>query len=332
MKSPSLEIAFPPEIDISPPTFALPIASLSDFDGPSSFSPYDRLVSTALIPIPPTTPSSDSLPPSPRSSSQLLLTSSPFLPVQFARVPPLPTNDEWIRSLPPARDPWSEFSTVRSPLKADVIDYYLHRLPGFKDSLYTRLSHQVRFGWDLGLRGPVERPFFPDNASNDDAAVRAIDQEVANDIRQGWLAGPYEREKLQEEMGINFRSNPLSVVPKFSLPGEPQRYRMIENCSFPWEEDSNGFASVNSHLSAQFSPSRHLRLATFLDLMRRLPSHARVWVGDLFSAYKQLSILPSQRPWHGILWRDQFFFRTTPCFGGRTTPGVFVCSSAFTFL
>ncbi|GAA5873405.1 hypothetical protein JCM1840_007373 [Sporobolomyces johnsonii] len=153
--------------------------------------------------------------------------------------------------------------------------------------------------------------------------VAAVDDSSRKDVEKLRLAGPYDASFLASALRLHFCSSPLSCRLKYTPPGKPQKRRIIENLSFPYQPSPKGTSSVNSSLSSSDYPSRWTKLTTFLDALRHLPSQSTVMVTDLTDAFKQLPIHPSQRPHHGISWRSKIFFRKTPSFGGRTTTGTF---------
>ncbi|GAA5928137.1 hypothetical protein JCM1841_006142 [Sporobolomyces salmonicolor] len=226
-------------------------------------------------------------------------------------------------SLPPHRPPSDELYHNPSRLDAAAFEKYLSRLPHYDTSTYTTIPEQIRRGFHLGINFPVLEPYFPPNAAMSDVEIEAVDDSIRKDVAKLRLAGPYDPSTLTSTLGIHFRSSPLSCRLKYSPPGKPQKRRVIENLSFPYSPTARGTTSVNSNLDSADYPSRWTKLSTLLDALRRLPPASTIMVTDLTDAFKQLPIHPSQRPHHGISWRGKLFFRKTPSFGGRTTPGTF---------
>ncbi|GAA5931264.1 hypothetical protein JCM1841_000878 [Sporobolomyces salmonicolor] len=262
------------------------------------------------------------------SSSDLptpILSHSPRLtPVGPAEPPSRACSDQqFFESIPPAADPFVELYHNPSKLNADVFDRLLSLLPNHELSPYVSVPNQIREGFHLGINIPVVELYFPPNASMSPAEVAAVDEGIRQDVLKRRLAGPYDPLWLAQTLGILFRSSPLSCRRKYTPPGKPQKLRTIENLSFPYSPTPGGTRSVNSNLSSDDYPSRWTRLSTLLDAVRRLPRDTTVLVTDLTDAFKQLPIHPSQRPHHGVHWRGKLFFRKTPSFGGRTTPGTF---------
>ncbi|GAA5918579.1 hypothetical protein JCM1841_002258 [Sporobolomyces salmonicolor] len=221
------------------------------------------------------------------------------------------------------KPPLEELYHNPSNLNACAFEKYLARLPHVEASPYRSIPVQIRQGFHLGICFPVVEPYFPPNAEMTDAEVEAVDDSIRKDVAKRRLAGPYNPAFLAATLGIYFRSSPLSCRLKYTPPGKPQKRRLIENLSFPYQPSAGGTTSVNSNLDSTEFPSRWTKLATLLDALRRLPAASTVMVTDLTDAFKQLPIHPSQRPHHGIVWRGALFFRKTPSFGGRTTPGTF---------
>lgn len=170
---------------------------------------------------------------------------------------------------------------------------------------------------------PVAQSFYPPNATLEAPQIRAVDDSIRTDLERGRMAGPFDVSELERATNLNFRSNPISAAKKDTPPDQPQRWRLVENLSYPYKMLEDGTVSINSLLDSTRFPSRWTKLVTFLDFMRRLPPGSMILVADLEDAFKQLSIRPEQRPFHALIWRGKAFFRKTPSFGGATTPGVF---------
>ena len=292
-------------------------------DPPPSPTPQHN---TALSPLPTTpllpiqnslTPTTEetSFPPSPTSSPSPTTTLSPLL---------IPTDQEWLSTLPPAKDPLWELYDVVSNLKADGFAYFIPRLPNFEESPFLTIPRDIKEGFDLGIRSRIEEIFIPENYEMPPAAILGIDRNIRRDLERGRLAGPYDPHFLYQEIGVPFRSNPIGAVEKDTPPGEPQKYRDINDLSFPHDSRQNLPNSINSELDPDFVPCKWTKLKTTKDWIRRLPPGAEVMVTDLSEAFRQLPLHPSQRLHHGIWWRGQFYWHKAPNFGGRTTPGVFV--------
>lgn len=291
-------LASPSPPALSPETRVRPAAR------PTAVSP----LASACAPCPEPPPSAQHTTPSPSRDSAA--------PHDFL------SDEAWLASLPPARPPQGELERISSRLRADRFEAGLALVPNVEDSPYLSIPDEIRHGFDLGISGPVLRPFFPENAQMTPLEVRAIDKAIEDDLSLGRLAGPYEKDDLMASTGLAFRSNPLSVVKKETPEGAPQKFRLVENLSFPYEP-VDGVTSVNAALNSADFPSRWTKLSTFIDLVRRLPPGSQVLVADLEKAFRQLSIRPEQRPHHALFWRGRVFFRLTPSFGGCTTPGVF---------
>lgn len=282
-----------------------------------------------LLPLPQPPPFSLSYAPTPLSSSPLVgeQDGPATRHIAVSTTPPSsphPISDhEWVDSLPPPRPPALELHHNCSILDPSAFDLFLSRLPDVELSGFASIPDEIRHGFHLGIPGVVTEPYFPPNAKLDEAQRRAVDASIEDDLARGRLAGPYDVKALMAETGLFFRSNPISVAKKETPPGAPQKFRVIENLSAPYEPTRGGTTSVNSLLDPAAFPSRWTKLSTFVDLLRRLPPGTEVAIADLEQAFRQLSIHPSQRPFHGLIWRGAFFFRKTPSFGGSTTPGTF---------
>ncbi|SDA05364.1 BZ3501_MvSof-1269-A2-R1_Chr12-1g03348 [Microbotryum saponariae] len=166
-----------------------------------------------------------------------------------------------------------------------------------------------------------------------------MDGEMERMFDLGYIAGPYDKDELEAAIGP-FRTNPISYVPKSVAPGSYPKAKPIVRTTDPDEANhpsTSGhgpsqrnasssrpkLVSINDDLKSADFPCRWTTLPMLYRKFRQLPLTAEVCGWDFADAFYQLPLRWDQRSSMCILWRGLIFVRRVPCFGGRTTPGVF---------
>ncbi|SCZ89190.1 BZ3501_MvSof-1269-A2-R1_Chr9g10074 [Microbotryum saponariae] len=212
------------------------------------------------------------------------------------------------------------------------------------------IPKQIREGFDFGIKEPPSERHIAKNAPLSEEQQLVMDGEMERMLDLGYIAGPYDKDELEAAVGP-FRTNPISYVPKSVAPGMPPKWRQIENMSYPkakpidrtTDPDEAGdpstrghgpsqrsssssrpnLVSINDDLKSADFPCRWTTLPMLYRKFRELPLTAEVCGWDFADAFYQLPLRWDQRSSMCILWRGLIFVRRVPCFGGRTTPGVF---------
>ena len=137
---------------------------------------------------------------------------------------------------------------------ADGFKYLLRRL-----NLWDRhplLVHHLRHGFPMARNPdipPLSTTFLPNNhlsASDTPEHRNFVIDYLATEERAGHISPPYPEDVIRECYG-HICSSPLGVVEKSTPPGEPQKYRLITNASYP---DQHG-VTTNSFIDSDQFPT-----------------------------------------------------------------------------
>ncbi|KAK4692006.1 hypothetical protein P7C70_g9221, partial [Phenoliferia sp. Uapishka_3] len=197
-------------------------------------------------------------------------------------------------------------------------------LPEDKRAPFEDIPRQIKEGFTLGIRSLVTKTFSPPNRlAFDDPLNEVIDKYILKELALGRLDGPYLPADFEAEVGP-YRTAPLNVAPKgTTLPGEPLKWRIVENPAFPYEPMADGTCSINSELDASEFPCSWIKLSTCQDLFRDLPPHAVVIGTDMADGFHHIPLASHVRKHFCLSHRGLVFTRKVAQFGVTTTPGVF---------
>ncbi len=133
---------------------------------------------------------------------------------------------------------------------------------------------------------------------------------LAHWVKTGVVAGPFSR----EELGENFRSNPLMAI------AQKNKVRLVLNLSAP-----KG-ASFNDSVDELHLPKLKMSSARkFGAAVRIAGKNATISKQDIRDAYKLIPGAKNQWPLFGFSWLGKFFFDTTTVFGSKSAPANFDC-------
>jgi hypothetical protein len=146
---------------------------------------------------------------------------------------------------------------------------------------------------------------------------KIVDLEIS---KQHYL-GPFSRQLTEDLIGP-FQSSPFSIIPK---PGKPNRFRLIQNYSFPHDVTPHHInPSINSFLDSDEFPTSWGTFTIISLLIHQLPPHSQIATRDVAEAYRTISLHHSQ--WPGTVVRtgeDAFCIDTTAAFGFSPSSGVY---------
>lgn len=155
----------------------------------------------------------------------------------------------------------------------------------------------------------------------------AIERWLDKELSLGRLVGPFSQDELEAVAGP-CRSAPISVVEKNVAPGEPPKFRIVEDISHPREELPDGTHSVNSTLDPNDYPADWFSLTDVTETLRDLPNDANAFLPeamgvDVRDAFLHMPLAPEVRPSLVVRAEDGLYVRRVAAFGARTTPGIF---------
>jgi len=184
---------------------------------------------------------------------------------------------------------------------------------------YPTLPHNIQFGFDAGIR-PITETFAPPNNPSIATLAASFTEIVEKEFNRGRYIGPLSRAETEHILGP-FQSSPLSLTPK---PDKPDKYRLVQNFSFPHSPTST-ISSINHTINSDLYPCTWGTFSTICLLIWRLPPGSEAAVGDVAEAYRTIPVTPTQ--WPGLVVRlpgqDKFAVDTCNCFGLATSAGSY---------
>ncbi|SCZ87668.1 BZ3500_MvSof-1268-A1-R1_Chr2-2g05134 [Microbotryum saponariae] len=189
------------------------------------------------------------------------------------------------------------------------------------------IPKQIREGFDFGIKDPPSERHIAKNAPLSEEQQLVMDGEMERMLDLGYIAGPYDKDELEAAVGP-FRTNPISYAKPIVRTTDPDEANHPSTSGHgPSQRNASSsrpkLVSINDDLKSADFPCRWTTLPMLYRKFRELPLTAEVCGWDFADAFYQLPLRWDQRSSMCILWRGLIFVRRVPCFGGRTTPGVF---------
>ncbi|SCZ99417.1 BZ3500_MvSof-1268-A1-R1_Chr7-2g09523 [Microbotryum saponariae] len=189
------------------------------------------------------------------------------------------------------------------------------------------IPKQIREGFDFGIKDPPSERHIAKNAPLSEEQQLVMDGEMERMLDLGYIAGPYDKDELEAAVGP-FRTNPISYAKPIVRTTDPHEANHPSTSGHgPSQRNASSsrpkLVSINDDLKSADFPCRWTTLPMLYRKFRELPLTAEVCGWDFADAFYQLPLRWDQRSSMCILWRGLIFVRRVPCFGGRTTPGVF---------
>ncbi|SCZ93905.1 BZ3500_MvSof-1268-A1-R1_Chr6-3g08972 [Microbotryum saponariae] len=189
------------------------------------------------------------------------------------------------------------------------------------------IPKQIREGFDFGIKDPPSERHIAKNAPLSEEQQLVMDGEMERMLDLGYIAGPYDKDELEAAVGP-FRTNPISYAKPIVRTTDPDEANHPSTSGHgPSQRNGSSsrpkLVSINDDLKSADFPCRWTTLPMLYRKFRELPLTAEVCGWDFADAFYQLPLRWDQRSSMCILWRGLIFVRRVPCFGGRTTPGVF---------
>ena len=114
-----------------------------------------------------------------------------------------------------------------------------------------------------------------------------------------------------------YRINPIGLVQgKYS-----KKYRLIVDLSAP--HNNNEHPSLNSLIDKEEYSLSYVRLDDAVAKIREFGQHSTLCELDVVAAFKNVPIEPNLWRYHGIKWKDKYYFYQKLSFGSRSSPKIF---------
>ena len=186
---------------------------------------------------------------------------------------------------------------------------------GLQDK-YPTIPHCLQFGFDAGIQ-LISHTVTPPNRPTIDEYSTKFDELVQIKLQKGRYISPVSCEEVKSLLGA-FQTSPFSIIEK---PGQPGKYRLIQNPHSPIDSTT----SINSSINSDQYPCTWGTFATICLLISRLPPGSQAAVRNIKEAYRTIPIQPDQ--WPGLIVRlhrdNKFAINTHNCFGLASGGGVY---------
>ncbi len=186
----------------------------------------------------------------------------------------------------------------------------------YPDKLFTSyLISGLRYGFHTGIQNQSRvQTHIANNllsAKNDPDAVSEL---LFKEVQAKYWIGPFRDSPFDV-----YRISPLGVVQhKYSL-----KKRLIVDLSAP--HDNAIHPSLNELIVKEDYSLTYVKIDDAISIIKKLGQGAWLCKVDIKAAFKNLPILPSLWPYHGVQWKNNMFFATRLVFGSRSSPKIFDC-------
>ncbi len=150
--------------------------------------------------------------------------------------------------------------------------------------------------------------YFPRNWASAYEQAALIDDYLAEELKFGCVAGPFDSPPIQD-----LTVNRFGIIPK-STPG---KFRLITDLSFPHGN------SVNDLIPDSEATVSYAGIPQAVNLLVELGPGAFLAKFDIQRAYRLLPIHPAHRRYCGMRWKGQFYVDLALPFGLRSAPRIF---------
>lgn len=204
--------------------------------------------------------------------------------------------------------------SVSTPININALQDELKLHPD--KNFVKHLIHGLTHGFDTGLQFLPKFSIICKNlksALNDPCSVSAL---VEKEVEKGYLIGPFDKIPFRD-----YRINPIGLAEhKYS-----KKKRLIVDLSAPHQDVDN--PSLNSLIDKITCSLKYVTIDDAIHIIKRCGVGAWLMKTDITDAFKLLPIHPSLWPYHGVMWKDKFYFFTRLVFGSRSSPKLFDCLS-----
>ncbi|XP_077349948.1 uncharacterized protein LOC143998047 [Lithobates pipiens] len=178
-------------------------------------------------------------------------------------------------------------------------------------SLSTFLVQGFTHGFHTGL---VSLPHITHECQNLRSAAtdeQAIDLLLQSELDQDFVIGPFVQPPFN-----TWRVSPIGLVKgKFS-----NKLRLVYDLSAP---HSSTVPSLNSLIPSEEFSLKYASVDMAIQVILKTGTGTWLSKADISNAFKLLPIHPSLWCWHGIKWRQRYYFATKLTFGSKSSPWLF---------
>ena len=194
-----------------------------------------------------------------------------------------------------------------SPLNFELFEAELTHYP---DRVKANFVLQgIKEGFRLGCDKPVILKSARRNKLSAYQHSSVIDTYLANEVRLGRVAGPFDTPPVQD-----LHISSFGVIPK---KGQPDKWRLIVDLSSPLGH------SVNDGIDPESWHLQYIKMDDIIKMVSKFGPGALMAKFDIESAYRNIAINPSDRHLLGLKWRDAYYIDLALPFGLRSAPAIF---------
>lgn len=178
----------------------------------------------------------------------------------------------------------------------------------------TNLLNGLRSGFHTGLAYLPTKSFECNNLLSTKQFPQDTTDLLSVEVEKGYVLGPYASPPFDI-----VRINPLGIVQaKYST-----KKRLIVDMSSP--HDNQETCSLNDLVNKEEFSLSYVKLDDAIRIIKSLRADSPLFLckTDISDAFKQIPIHASLWPYHGVRWKDQYYFFTRLVFGSRSSPKIF---------
>lgn len=201
-------------------------------------------------------------------------------------------------------------SSVNTPVNIDILHLWLKDHPDKEFVSY--LINGLQFGFHTGFQTIPETPFECKNLRSAEKHSECVGDLIQQEVNKGYLLGPFRDIPFK-----NYRINPIGVAEgKYS-----KKKRLIVDMSAP--HDNEDIPSLNNLIDKQEFSLTYVKIDDAVSLIKHLGLGSFLIKTDITDAFKNIPILEELWPFHGIKWKDNYYFYKRLVFGSRSSPKIF---------
>ena len=170
------------------------------------------------------------------------------------------------------------------------------RIPYIVEDKKDYLVDGFTYGFSLHFDG-VEEELTGSNSKTALLHPDIVEAKINEEIAEGRIAGPYHLPPFH-----NFKSSPLALRPK----SDPNKFRLLHNLSYPYDNTSVNSGILSIHTSVNYS--------SIWDALNIAISHGKggyLAKNDIAHAFKIIPLHPSMYHLTGFTWNGLYYYDMT---------------------
>ena len=196
-----------------------------------------------------------------------------------------------------------------TPVKVDRLNFFL---TGYHPPLRQFLVNGFSYGFRVGFVGERRAAQSP-NLKSALEQPQAVRRTFRKELEAGRIRGPFPRPPFRK-----FVCSPLGIVPK----KVPSEFRLIQRLSYPCG------SSVNDYIPERTSSVRYASISDAITVIKQLGAGCFMAKTDIKSAFRIISIHPSDFPLLGMKWDKQFYYDVCLPMGLSSSCAIFEAFSS----